>query len=1116
MGLELYEARLAAAEGDAAALMELADELGAVPAAWARRMRLQAISEKVKLNASGAKLHNPLADWGLPLPEKPGLPFYRLRLSDAIFLQLEEALKSSGSRLVTQPNLHDAAKFVIWASEWFRRKFDGRARRWADLGAPINLRLDHHSGKQLCSMGFSYWNVPLLRLDHSTQYLASIARQAGFPVAALDSGTGGWAHQYLTFIVGRMLGNNQTNIEDAIAHAVEGQGCVPSSWCGEELRAACAELAVAIVALRQYAERCGATHGLPVSHWLDINIPDWRLDLPISINATSTGFIDGLMAAKPLKGGGGSVRVSRLLCIENGAREEYLKLHLSGTLKQIDGWAGTSLLSSEFSRLRLYAAGRLSDLLPGHLAIAEPCEKEDWSTFATSDHDCVRWPLSMPAEAELRGNDRRIGNIFTFPGGVAVGMGLRIWSACDSGNASLPNQWQLAGTGSGAFRSDNLWIDVPQGWSISTPDDKNPPKLIHEDMERSIWQICSATHVRTPQHDVYFIRPGQADNRKDALRLLGEPVRGLVATDNQMPIFKGWPEIIVSENGKGSPVQRREVFWRPQGNKSWQPFGTGVPFGPCEFAWRDIAQKHIRAKAEAIILPKEFDLQCQRNAHRLLLDSVGWGGTIVVPEHSRNTAGQWFIPLDYLTKSYVDVQITMPLMATVTVRYQIPMRAWIGTWSGGLCPKNAKIALADLHSHVARTDRSTDLLADLYDYNNTHLPQGQTEWDVNGELGLATLHDDIAALLRPAGIDAKVKLNFNDGHENYWFVTQFDNGLQWDSLCGLRSTTAIIDDDVRILGRFLGSPHQVENLGVYDCFSNFRGRNDLPPLSGPWLIYLEKNGRTLTRPYLLAGKNLAIPPRSALGRAMVREAPQRLEDLRTILAECVDNPENCLVATHLRNIIDLAVSLGDLPPLTFEIFKLLPEYPDVMVRLIFACANEEEISHIMGLERGLPFSWLCAPRQSWNDALYNLQRQIYHRLQDAGIEAEKALEIVKEAVAGFIRPVIQFEPALAIYFSTAGSDKKPIDEIVASFLDRSSDRIGKEQLQNPFRPAFEGILHNWPGAKHYRRAIDAPIIAAHIAKEGGAVSPEQIACIKEIARRHPRYLSECYAAIIRE
>jgi hypothetical protein len=51
---------------------------------------------------------------------------------------------------------------------------------------------------------------------------------------------------------------------------------------------------------------------------------------------------------------------------------------------------------------------------------------------------------------------------------------------------------------------------------------------------------------------------------------------------------------------------------------------------------------------------------------------------------------------------------------------------------------------------------------------------------------------------------------------------------------------------------------------------------------------------------------------------------------------------------------------------------------------------------------------------------------------------------------------------------------------------------------------------------HFFRDLDAPVVAALAAKEAVNLNPEHVYCIKDVARRDPRYFREAFAAAFKE
>src|SRR3546814_15452182 len=90
-------------------------------------------------------------------------------------------------------------------------------------------------------------------------------------------------------------------------------------------------------------------------------------------------------------------------------------------------------------------------------------------------------------------------------------------------------------------------------------------------------------------------------------------------------------------------------------------------------------------------------------------------------------------------------------------------------------------------------------------------------WRIDGELRLSALRTDIAALMRPLGIDAQVRLDFHNGSNDNWYVTEFGNSLEWEPNGGLRPKTAIVGAVVRVCGRSLGASANELDFGSYEA-----------------------------------------------------------------------------------------------------------------------------------------------------------------------------------------------------------------------------------------------------------------------------------------------------------
>ena len=384
------------------------------------------------------------------------------------------------------------------------------------------------------------------------------------------------------------------------------------------------------------------------------------------------------------------------------------------------------------------------------------------------------------------------------------------------------------------------------------------------------------------------------------------------------------------------------------------------------------------------------------------------------------------------------------------------------------------------------------------------LSQGQATWVVEGELALAAIRDDIAALLRPLGdIRARVRLDFNDGHDNYWYVGEFENELRQE-VGGYVPTSAVADDAVRVMGRSLSDPAvEPHDFGAYSLIGHRPIK--LPRLHGDWLVYLRSDDRVLSCPHLHRGEPLAAPPASLLGKAMaVSDRAGRLSALKILCDGIVASPQK--MRETLRDILDLVLSLDGLPPATFDILSLIPERPQIGALILFV-ARQSEVKSVMRLSDGLPFAWPLVPRAAWDMAARAQAEAMF-----AAMPAAAA--IVGEEIGTRRQQIAALDPALRPLLDLP-FDVLPLSKAANDFLNRSYDQI-KEVAHSPFRPEHEAALPAWALSHDFWRALDAPVAAALAAHGRITLDPALVRCIKDVARAHPVWFAQGFAAALNE
>lgn len=707
-----YAARIEAAKDDADELGRIAEELKALEDQASARLRMKAVSRRfVLLRAAGAFRQAPtravpqwLADLGLPPID--GRALYRYRLSDEGFEALQALLVARSAGLMFSPDKTLCAQFVLWAAEWFRRCYDGTGQRWDALGAPLGLRGSWTNFRRVADIGLSHWGIGKLQINGTHYRLAAIARQGGFPLAAVDGVGAGWAPRFLERLVGLLLGEPDLTLDAAEAIAATLMQLVPQTWRNQEIRIVSAELACEVVRLRRLVASEGAPENALISEWLDGRHPDWRDQLPIGVgSAAGRALIDGLMKTTVLKGGSGAVRVKRMLTIEASRRREWIELKLTGTLNDARGGAILTSLSHEWSRLRLFPSGEFARHVSGELATADPGDDAEWIARPTGGRTRFAVPGSVEIATELRGAGQRVGEPFILPGGEPLSAGARIYQQ-ERSTIEGPAEFTLLGTGSGGYLPDRLHVDMPAAWTCA-PHGEGASASVFPGGDlsgRTMWIVEVGAIVQSTQGDRYLIRAGQKGDQRDTLVLIGDVVPNCAPVLRHLPVYVGVPRIQHSEGRRERSPGYTESWWRPRGESKWRLAPDTASPGVCEFAWRDGGTGHVRDRREAIVLPREFKIERRRFGDWLELTVVGWPGRVEVDGGNKAAGGGWRFSMRGNARSKCTIRLLDAGAESIEIEVPLPHQAWLDHWTNGPVPRGGRISLSTLNHHVARSD----------------------------------------------------------------------------------------------------------------------------------------------------------------------------------------------------------------------------------------------------------------------------------------------------------------------------------------------------------------------------------------------------------------------------
>jgi len=1087
---------------DREALRALDEELMGRDDPWARPLRFKIGVRLAKLRSAKTVSANAFgAAYGLPAPD--GRWLHRYRLTEEAFGRLERDVAAvaqhGGLEVGWAPGL-----FVLWASEWFRRSYRGEGHEWEQLNRALGCTIDQNTLRSVTERGLGQWQRKVRTGAHGRYFLATLAREGGFPVAAVEQGGRGWARDVLGAIVSPMLARPAAGADRAKELATTQRDRLPRIFQDDEFIELCADLAFALVELRRTADAPALAAGIPVAAWLEQNHPDWRDELPLAMGSgAAEALIGGLLAVEADKVTGATVGVERLLeRAPDAAWREAAEISLDGL---IDGTVMRGIEARD-GRLRAFAAGEFARVLPGELAMIEPPAQGEtaWLSRATKRSKGVYpVPFSTAIEIDLRSGEQRVARI-SLPGGKPRRGRLLVCTVA-AGDQEQPSLLKVEGAGSGAYRASEIVLQAPTDWQVVAAGDERAVPIGKGVGDSRLWRVVGGALVTDPQGDCYRIRTGQARDRRDAIELMGErPGWGTVFGD--VDLFSGPPHVRTSDPGRGA------LFVRTIGSRDWRPAPRPLPIGHYEIGWRE--NRLMLDRRRIAVLPPSASFARSGLGRDTRFALSGWQNCSLIPAMGAPVVASqdglaWTSRPVSRPTHWFDAEISWPDAPSLTVRIEYPSEAAIARWDGTILPNGARVTLAELRDLVAVDGGAMQLFGELVDRRGGRAATTMT-WSFDQEMPMSSVAADIESLLLPASIDAEVKLGMLDGIETFWHVGQFAVRLSFDG-CGLVASKGIVIPDAELCGRSFADPATEISFGAYSLMIDANHRPiPLPDrIGGGWLVYLRHGSTVLSRPLPVTGPGTMPEGKTALARAMTLAPWEGLDDALDLLLSSAageDDASNRVI----KELNTLVASLNGLPPATFRVLELVAQRPSVLTRMAMHATTEEREA-VLALSDALPFAWCLMPKSCWEAAQATAFEQLLAKLatlESGPLFAKQALDMTVDAM-------VQREPLLAPILKPE-TGIMPLKDVAQAFLNRAVDRVAGHgsryrQALGSHLPAYFLQLPD-----HCLETLDAPCAAALAVAEQWTPAPEDIRHIKAVARNFPTYFADAFAVSLLE
>ncbi len=546
----------------------------------------------------------PFHDWkrkllssrGLHAPD--GRPLYAYRLLDDEFGEMEKLERYWLAQLLQRHQLGTVAArlpgfpalFVLYAAEWWRRRYDGSHWSWEPILRALGADPDEWNQAQRSEcvrQGLQDWGLKP-RDSGGLRFLGAIAVQGGLPMRLLAEARGKIG-QVLSQVL-KLAGQTSITPNDLQTWVESLHGTLPTSYRQTAIYTLLADVAWAVLHLK---EEAGLTSSADAIARLDTQIPAWRERFPLPVgDVHARGLIEQLVRDAT------SVRIERLaVCLP---LERRLERDAEGTWRLISTLPlPDNIEAKQVTKLFDVQAEALPRA--AELALDVGGQRLETSARRMAGHDkyrIERRPWGFEGEAATQEHVLRL----SAPDG-------RMWSvAAPKGGAldeELPwvfvpegGSFRFARQGSGGVAATEALLAIPAGWFVKPAEGAGAVEVTRlESPKRQLYRIHGTVQAQNGAGVSSRIRTGQAGAGEESYEWRG--ARLWLDFQNPGMAFLGLPDLYrVGQDGTSHNVD---------GKPGWSVIGSttpsdGDPIGPVSVRYP--ATGEVKQRTHMVVLPK--------------------------------------------------------------------------------------------------------------------------------------------------------------------------------------------------------------------------------------------------------------------------------------------------------------------------------------------------------------------------------------------------------------------------------------------------------------------------------------------------------------------------------
>ena len=525
-----------------------------------------------------------------------GRPLHRYRICEELFDDLQLSLMQE---LRYRNYMGAAPSFVLWASEYYRREFQGGAFSWYFLTEPLCTSIEQSELRQMTVSGLKYFcRKPYIKTDGVTQYLRALAAEGGIPVHLLSK-EGGYRQALLGLVSDLDRFGAGCPYDEAMAFASKRALKLPLGYRTDEYCELFVEFAREISGLRQQAP--DELERNDIESWLDDTRPGWREKLVLRLDKGAARSLLSHALAQSMSIGKINAPILRQLKKAKGVGwVGHVSIADSSTVP-------CHLLQFELptqERFRVEGIGKLAEVCPNlMLSIEAENDRRQWSCKRISGRLSAEFnfPLDTELEFVAMAHGKYLGQV-ELPGGAAIRTNQMpsLWLMAETGEDGFPIRLEHAGNANLKTVDNHIWVHVPEGFPFNLGDGVEAEKA-ETALCGTLWRVSGKGRLSSRDWNA-AIETRAENTDRDELVVYGK-LNSSIRDRNGLPVYRGLPNLLFRKADRSfhSPSPQ-SIRYRPQGTKIWRRRVSEKQFlGTLEIAVEE--DGGIGARVTAKIMP---------------------------------------------------------------------------------------------------------------------------------------------------------------------------------------------------------------------------------------------------------------------------------------------------------------------------------------------------------------------------------------------------------------------------------------------------------------------------------------------------------------------------------